>query len=132
MTDSGIRYLTVPGKPVPAVRMTQRSKHYNKQAQRYLAYKDRIGWAWRYQHPGVEPLTGDVSLTVIVVLSKPDKRRWDVSNVLKAIEDGLNKIAYVDDKQIADARITVCGICDWIDVDELPRPDYVFVEVKGF
>ena len=34
-----------PRRPVPAARMTNRSKFKNKQAQRYLDYKSAVGWS---------------------------------------------------------------------------------------
>ena len=101
---------TVPGLPAPAVRMTQRGKfakdHPKRAAMdRYLAFKDEIGY--RANLAGAEPKTGPVRIMVYVWLANPNTRRWDVSNVLKACEDGLNKIAYRDDKQVMQAEITV-------------------------
>lgn len=101
---------TVPGPPAPAVRMTRRGKYvkdHKKRVQmdRYLAFKDAIGY--QANLAGAEPRAGDVRVSVTVLLSEPNKRRWDVSNVLKACEDGLNGIAYRDDKQVVDARIRV-------------------------
>lgn len=117
--------LTIPGKPVPHVRMTRGQvqamrggANVNRQAQRYLAYKEVIGWEWKIQMAGVQPIEGDVRIHVAVHLVKPQSRRWDVSNVLKAVEDALNGLAYADDKQIVDARITVGqGHEDYVEVE---------------
>lgn len=39
------------------------------------------------------------------VVSEPDTHVPDASNILKSIEDALNGIAYVDDRQIVDAHV---------------------------
>lgn len=56
--------LIIPGRPVPAVRMTQRSKFNNPQAQRYLAYKDLVSWTGR---AGIKvPLSSTINASVSV------------------------------------------------------------------
>lgn len=102
---------TVIGKIVPAVRMTQRSKYVSTQAQRYLAYKDRIGWTAK--EAGAAIWEGPIALTVTAWARD---RKWDASNVLKAVEDSLNGICWVDDKQIVEARIRVCEL--WGRIEE--------------
>jgi crossover junction endodeoxyribonuclease RusA len=49
---------------------------------------------------GVKPLSGDVVLTIIVY--PPDKRRADISNRVKCLEDALIGCAYHDDEQVSD------------------------------
>lgn len=88
--------LIIPGRPVPAVRMTQRSKYVNKQAQRYLSYKEQIGWAARAAK--VKRLDGDVEVTAIAYLY--GKREPDADNLAKAFLDALNGIAWGDDRQV--------------------------------
>lgn len=41
-TVNGRIHFIIPGRPVPAVRMTQRSKFADPNAQRYLAYKQAV------------------------------------------------------------------------------------------
>jgi len=112
------RWVRIPGQPAPFVRATgrqiqaaARSRRPNAQQNRilrYLAFKDSVGYAYKEQHAGEPRFAGPVRITVTVYLVQPDKRRWDVSNVLKAAEDGLNEIAYQDDRQVQRATIQVC------------------------
>jgi crossover junction endodeoxyribonuclease RusA len=88
--------IIVPGRPVPAVRMTQRSKWMNKQAGRYLAYKNNVGWAAK--RAKVERLDGPVEVIAVAYLY--GKREPDADNLAKAFLDGLNGIAWVDDRQV--------------------------------
>ena len=96
-------HLTIPGRPVPAVRMTQRSMYKSKQALRYLAYKHQVGWAAKAA--GVkDPSAKDIEVTAIAYLC-PKLKDIDVDNLGKAYLDGLNKIAWIDDKQVV--KLTV-------------------------
>lgn len=67
-----------------------------------------------------EPLTGAVKLTVVAVfepaaswskkrrddaLGTPHTQKPDGDNIIKAIKDGLNRIAWADDCQVSDAAI---------------------------
>jgi crossover junction endodeoxyribonuclease RusA len=86
---------TVPGHPVPAVRMTQRGKFIKKQAGRYLAYKNQVGWAAKAA--GVKQMTGDVEVIGTAYIYG---RSGDIDNLAKAWLDGLNGIAWIDDRQV--------------------------------
>jgi len=88
---------TVPGRPVPAARMTRKSKWVSRQAQRYLAYKDDVGWAARDVCP--EPLGGPLAVRVVAYIA--GERVPDVDNLGKAILDGMNGVAFGDDSQVA-------------------------------
>ena len=87
---------TVPGRAVPAVRMTQRSK-YTRRAKRYLAYKNQVGWIAR-QHFKGKPTKAPVAVEVKIYLHRGVQ--GDVDNYFKSIADSLNKIIYKDDRQI--------------------------------
>jgi Holliday junction resolvase RusA-like endonuclease len=90
--------IIVPGRPVPAVRMTQRSKYKSKQALRYLDYKEQVGWAAKAC--GVrQPMSGDLVVHAIAYLM-PRTPEPDVDNLGKSMLDGLNGIAWVDDRQV--------------------------------
>ena len=95
----------VPGRPIPAVRMTRKGKFSSPRAQLYLAYKDIVGWAARPYFP--QPLTGEIKVTVRVYIA--GKRFGDADNYLKMSLDSCNKIAWHDDKQVADARVIRYG-----------------------
>ncbi|SEP57340.1 Holliday junction resolvase RusA (prophage-encoded endonuclease) [Virgibacillus subterraneus] len=89
--------LTIPGRPVPAVRMTQKSKYVSKSAQRYLAYKKQVGWVARSHMQG-EPTNEPVGVNIKVYLAGGNQ--GDIDNYAKSLTDSLNKIAYKDDRQI--------------------------------
>ncbi|MFZ4452068.1 RusA family crossover junction endodeoxyribonuclease [Salibacterium aidingense] len=89
-------YLSIPGRPVPAVRMTRRGVHVKKSAQRYLSYKSMVGWIAKQQK--VKPIDGPVEIDITVHLCGGNQ--GDIDNYAKSITDGLNTIAYEDDKQI--------------------------------
>jgi len=75
---------TVPGRPVPAQRMTKRSKWIGR-ARKSLNYQTKV--AWCAKAAGAKELKGDLCLTVRFYFR--DKRHGDLSNLIKAIEDGL-------------------------------------------
>src|SRR5690625_2850893 len=76
--------------------MTQRSK-LTPRAQRYLAYKNKVGCVAR-QHMQGKPTKEPVSVEVKVYLCGGNQ--GDVDNYFKSIADSLNKIVYKDDRQI--------------------------------
>lgn len=87
---------TVPGRAIPAVRMTQRSK-FTKQAKRYLAYKNKVAWIARSKYKK-KPASSDVKVEVDIYLR--GGVQGDIDNYFKAITDSLNKIVYEDDRQV--------------------------------
>lgn len=58
-------------------------------------YKEQAWWEAKAQ--GVEPLAGEVAVTIHIY--RPIKR-GDLDNRLKVVIDALNGVAYGDDKQI--------------------------------
>src|SRR5690606_42074011 len=81
---------TVPGRAVPAVRMTQRSK-FTKQAKRYLAYKNKVAWIARSKYKK-KPVSSDVKVEVDIYLM--GGVQGDIDNYFKAITDSMNEIIY--------------------------------------
>lgn len=103
--------------PMGAVRMTQRSKWKDKHAQKYLSYKNAIGYAARQHIP--EPLSGPIRVGIAFYYpipkswSKRDREeandhgimpvvKPDIDNCIKGVFDALNKIAWRDDNQVVE------------------------------
>lgn len=97
---------SVPGRAVPAVRMTQRSK-YSKPAKRYLKYKNQVAWTARSLYKGT-PTESDVGVNLNIYLKGGNQ--GDIDNYFKSITDSLNKIIYLDDRQVKEmsARKLAC------------------------
>lgn len=92
--------IVIPGRPVPAARMTKRSKYKNRQAQRYLIYKGVVGWCAKAA--GVKMTDKQVTVEIDVYI-RGAGGDWD--NYAKAICDGLNGVAYIDDQQVIEGRV---------------------------
>jgi len=85
MSPTGERvFFVVPGRPVPACRMTQRSKFYER-AKRALEYQELVALCARAAH--APAFSGQVRLTCRFFFR--DRTHGDLSNLVKAIEDGL-------------------------------------------
>jgi len=76
--------------------MTQRSMFKNPQAMKYLAYKDVVGYEANKHFS--EPLSCEVA--VIAEYHLFGNRIIDIDNLIKGTLDSLNKIAWIDDKQV--------------------------------
>ena len=88
--------LVLLGRPIPAVRMTQRGKYVKDRAQKYLAYKDAVGWAAKLE--GCTITKDAVAVEVHIYLA--GGKEGDADNYAKAICDSLNGIAWEDDRQV--------------------------------
>lgn len=103
----------IPGKPFAKQRprMTKRGHAFTPAAT--VSFERTVG---QYaMNAGAKPLEGPVKLTVIAIfepakswsqkkrdayLWEPHTQRPDLDNCLKAILDGLNRIAFADDGQV--------------------------------
>jgi Holliday junction resolvase RusA-like endonuclease len=116
---------TVQGPPVPKARARvvarkgEKARSYTPEST--AAYEKLIGMhalAAVSKTPGWRTDWAAYALTVMVYR---DVRRGDADNFAKAVSDGMNKIAYLDDAAITSLRV------DLIDGDERPR---VEIEVR--
>lgn len=87
---------TVPGRPIPAIRMNHRMKK-SKRNYRYMAYRNTIGWIARSEYKN-KPVSSDVGVNVNIYLK--GGKQGDIDNYFKTITDSLNNIVYEDDRQI--------------------------------
>jgi Holliday junction resolvase RusA-like endonuclease len=90
---------------------------YTPTADKSNSLKALIAYAFSQVHQG-PPLAGPVGLDVDFVFQRPASMVWkkkamprdwkpttpDLSNLVKLVEDALNKLAFVDDAQIVDGR----------------------------
>ena len=90
MADS--LYFVVPGHPIPAVRMTQKTKWTNPRAIAYLEYKQTIGIIARAKAQGRQFENACVEIKVYYA-----GRGGDVDNYIKSVLDGCNKVLWKDD-----------------------------------
>jgi crossover junction endodeoxyribonuclease RusA len=74
--------------------MTRGTK-WGPRAQRYLAYRSALGY--RAKEAGATPGTGAVRIGIQAYVKR---RTFDLDNLVKAVLDGLNGVAFADDKQV--------------------------------
>jgi Holliday junction resolvase RusA-like endonuclease len=102
-------------KPMGAVRMTQKGKWKDENAQRYLDYKKLLGYEAKkhFKTPLLQPIviTVDFFYKLPKRTSKANCKlaaegkyrpvvKPDIDNAAKGVMDSLNKIAYTDDNQV--------------------------------
>ena len=118
----------IPGKPQPKQRPRVTIKGtYTPQAT--VDYERLMGWKFREVYKG-QPLTTPIKMTIRQFYKLPKKTKYkpgdwhtqrpDKSNVTKAIEDGLNGIAFADDSQV----------CFTVDTKQWATEGYVIVEIE--
>lgn len=95
---------SIPGRPIPAARMTRNGKWVKKQAQKYLAFREQVSWETRKHFK--EPWKGPVGVELKFYL-KVNRSRGDGDNLLKAVLDGMNKIAFEDDRQVVEGHFYI-------------------------
>lgn len=94
--------LSIPLRPMAAVRMTHRSKYVSLRAKAYLAWKEAVGLAMLSAMRGAPPFEGllGVHLEFAWQPRTPKDTPGDLSNLVKSCEDAGNRIVWVDDKNI--------------------------------
>lgn len=91
----------VPGRPVGKERARKGKNGTFYTPARTREYENLVAWKAKIAHVGA-PFEGPVKLEMEV---RSRKSRADTSNILKAIEDGMNRIVYYDDRQIMEIHI---------------------------
>ena len=95
-------------QPKERSRSTKRGHHYIPD--RTVNFELTVAAEFRAQHPFHEIFTGPVGMSVDIQFRRPktvEKGHWhtgpgDADNIIKAISDGLNQVAWADDRQVAD------------------------------
>ena len=97
-----IATFTVPGRPrgKERPRVGRNGKFYTPRTTR--EYEETVAWFAKAAYKG-EPTKDPVRLDMTI---RSSKSKADTSNILKSIEDGMNGIVYVDDKQIKEIHIS--------------------------
>jgi crossover junction endodeoxyribonuclease RusA len=89
---------TVPGTPIPKGRARFGGGHaYTPQRTKAYEAKIRMLALRARQEARLKPFKNDVGLYVQIW----GLRRGDITNVVKSLEDAMNRIVYDDDKQIS-------------------------------
>lgn len=96
----------IPGHPIPAVRMTQKSKWVNPRAMAYLDYKRTIGMIAKAAAKGRQFESAEVEMNVYF-----KGNGGDVDNYIKSVLDGCNGVLWKDD------RLVVRACCQKYKVD---------------
>lgn len=93
--------ILISGEPVPAARPRFGGGHAY-QPKRNAEYRQRIQTAARAAMKGSAPMTGAIEANVKLFRRfKPTARNYgDCDNHAKALFDGMNQIAFEDDRQI--------------------------------
>jgi crossover junction endodeoxyribonuclease RusA len=88
----------------------------NKLGRRFLskrgaAYHEAVAVELLHQRIPRDRLDGRIALSLY--LSPPDKRRRDISNLVKCLEDALTSAGvWVDDCQVDDLHVRRCEVCE--------------------
>ena len=102
-------HFTVKGDPVPKAR----ARTVRKGGRTWSFTPKRVAaWEWLVREEALrhfeEPFNGPVALSLVFFMKRPKSRRRenfvvttpDLDNLEKAFLDGLNEVAYMDDKQV--------------------------------
>jgi Holliday junction resolvase RusA-like endonuclease len=104
----------VPGVPVQEGNIAFGKGHsYHREGKRLSVWRGAVAEAAKEAMAGAPPFEGAVRLSVLFTYEptrrKPDPGAWkktrpDLSKLVRAVEDALSGVCYVDDNQIADLQ----------------------------
>jgi crossover junction endodeoxyribonuclease RusA len=113
----------INARPQPKERHRTGKRGHCYTPDRTVNFELTVAAEFRAQHPFHELFTGPVGMSVDIQYKRPKtvkKGYWhtgpgDADNIIKAISDGLNRVAWVDDRQVADVYAKKhWGDCDSI------------------
>ena len=119
----------IDARPQPKERPYSIGRGKRRTPPRTVNFELTVAAEFRLQHPFHEILTGPVGMEVDIQFRRPKTVKngyrhtspGDATNIVKAIEDGLNRVAWVDDRQVADSHVIKhWGDCDRIVVSIWP------------
>jgi len=119
----------INARPQPKERPYSIGRGKRRTPDRTANFELAVAAEFRAQHPFHELFTGPVGMSVDIQFRRPktvEKGYWhtnpgDSSNIVKAIEDGLNRVAWLDDRQVAKLGASKhWGDCDRIEVSIWP------------
>lgn len=102
-----IARVIVPGRPVPAARMTRRGKWVGRQAQRYLAWRELAMLCCLHAAARLRQGVPTGPLRVLLRFAIHGGRRGDWDNLAKALTDAGNGVLWQDDAQIVRAEVEI-------------------------
>ena len=111
----------IPGVPVAKGRPRVTSKGWTYTPKKTIQYEHKVRLLFAANFPDFEPIQGPVSMTFVFLMPLPKswskkkqkealEKRWhikrpDTDNLIKAIKDALNGLAYIDDSQVCREKI---------------------------
>jgi crossover junction endodeoxyribonuclease RusA len=90
----------IPGRPVPKGR-PRFSKGHAYTPEKTRMYEELVGW--KAKQVIQKPLKKNIAVYITIYASS--KIQGDLDNYAKSILDGMNGVAYIDDKQICSLSI---------------------------
>jgi Holliday junction resolvase RusA-like endonuclease len=99
----------INARPQPKERPYSIGRGKRRTPDRTVNFELLVAMEFRNRFPLHKPLTGPLGLCVVAEYQRPrtvGKGYWhtgtgDLDNICKAISDGLNKVAWLDDRQVA-------------------------------
>lgn len=89
--------IVIPGRPVPKARPRLGKGGHVYTPARTKQYEELV--AWKTKEVIKEPFTGNIAIYIKVYVK--NNVFPDLDNIAKSILDGMNKVAYHDDKQVS-------------------------------